>query len=72
MDDESERSRQLSFEKKLAEAQRKGRLQRLEHAPPIGFLPDGTLNVIRPEDLERSRNWKPEIIPDPPTREGQA
>jgi hypothetical protein len=60
-----EETRLLLFEKKLNEEQRKGRIQRLEHAPPIGFLPDGTLNVVRPEDLERSRKWKPKIIPDP-------
>jgi hypothetical protein len=67
MDGESERSKQLLFERKLGEEQRKGRIQRIEHEPPIGFLPDGTLNVIKPEDLERHCKWKPEII-DPPTR----
>jgi hypothetical protein len=69
MDDESERSKQLAFEKKLGEEQRKGRIQRLELAPPIGFLPDGTLNVVRPEDLKRSHSWKPKIIPDPEDEE---
>jgi hypothetical protein len=66
----STRPKQLLFEKKFGEEQRKRRLQRLEHAPPIGFLPDGTLNVVRPEDLERSRNWKPKIIPDPEDESG--
>jgi hypothetical protein len=59
--DESERF--LLFEKKFDEAQRKGRIDRLENAHPIGMLPDGTLNIVRPKDLERSRNWKPRIIP---------
>jgi hypothetical protein len=64
--DESERL--LLFEKWLDEEQRKGRKERLENAHPIGMLPDGTLNIVRPEDLERSRKWKPTIIPNPPTR----
>jgi hypothetical protein len=63
-----EAERQLLFEKWFDEEQRKGRKERIENAPPIGMLPDGTLNIVRPEDLERSRNWTPTIIPNPPTR----
>lgn len=36
------------FEKKLARAERIGRRDRIEHAPPIGMLPGGKLDVVEP------------------------
>lgn len=35
------------FERQLANEQEVGRKARLEDAPPVGMLPDGTLNVVQ-------------------------
>lgn len=37
-----------AFEAQLARQQRLGRTARLEKAPPIGTLPSGKLNVVKP------------------------
>lgn len=38
------------FDRRLADEQAKGRKARLEDAPGIGVLPDGTLNIVNPDD----------------------
>lgn len=48
-----------NFDKKLASEQSAGRKARLEDAPPIGALPDGSIGVYKPGEVPP---YEPEIV----------
>jgi type III restriction enzyme len=55
-----ERAAQADFERRLTKEQAEGFRARMEEEPPIGMLPDGTLNVVEPG----APPFKPTIIRD--------